>query len=169
MVLVPAPLATGLTDMVATDDTSAAIDVFASAFVDYFGGASVLGIPANAGVIGGAPKTAMIAAMSGLNSIDGAAQAIQDGVTAFWNAVLPLALTVWPGTVGPIIPPAIAPPGLAGIASAVQAAFDANTAGGLSLSACASAVASAIHGTQAGGLVNLGPPPPPGTPNVPIL
>jgi hypothetical protein len=169
MVLVPAPLASGLADMVATDDPSAAIDVFANAFVDYFGGASVLGIPANAGVIGGGPKAALKAAMAGINSIDGAAQAMQDGITAFWTAVLPLALTVWPGTVGPIIPPAIAPPGLAGIQAAVQAAFDANTAGGLSLADSANAVASAIHGTQAGGLVNLGPPPPPGTPNVPIL
>jgi hypothetical protein len=167
MALVQSTLASGLEAMEPTDSEATAIQRFADAFDDYFAGASVLGIPA--GAARAPAKAAMIAAMTGLSSPNGAAGAIAAGISAYWTTVAPLALTVWPGTVGPIIPPAVPPPGLGGIAGALSAVFSANTSGGLSLSASAAAVAGAIHPTQLGGMVNLGPPPPGGTPGVPIL
>jgi hypothetical protein len=168
MPLVQSLLATGLEAMTATDQESVAAMRFATAFDDYFQGASVLGIPCIPGTTAPA-KAAMMADLVGISDPDMAAAKIQAAIQTYWNTVAPLATAVWAGTVGPIIPPAIAPPGLGGIESAVQAAFDANTAGGLSLAASAATVAAAIHLTQLGGMVNLGPPPPGGTPNVPIL
>lgn len=166
MALVQATLASGLQAMTPTDTESVAIDAFADAFESYFAGASVLGIPAGSLA---APKAAMKAAMVGLSAPNGAAAAIAAGVLAFWTTLAPLATTIWAGTIGPIIPPAVPPPGLGGIAAAVQAVFTANRAGGASLAAAAASVAAALHPTQLGATVNLGPPPPGGTPLVPIL
>lgn len=168
MPLIQSTLASGLEAMTPTDSEAIAIQRFADAFASYFAGASVLGIPTIPGTLD-ASKAAMIAAMTGLSSSSAGAGAIASGITAFWTTLLPLATSVWAGTVGPIVPPAIPPPGLGGIAAALQAAFDANTAAGATLAASAAVVAAAIHTTQLGGMVNLGPPPPGGVPNVPIL
>jgi hypothetical protein len=168
MALVQSTLASGLEALEPTDDEAIAVQRIADAFDDYFAGASVNGSPAVPAAL--APcKAAMVAAMTGLSTTGGAAAAIQAGILAYWTTLLPLASAVWPATVGPVIPPAVPPAGLAGIAAALAPVFTANTSGGLSLVASAAAVAAALHPLQLGGLVNLGPPPPGGTPSVPIL
>jgi hypothetical protein len=167
MPLVQSLLASGLEAMTPTDQESVAALRFATAFDDYFQGASVLGIPVTPGTTAPA-KAAMLPELIGMSDPNKAAGKMQSAIQQYWQVLGPLASAVWI-TVGPVIPPAIAPPGLSGIESAVQAAFDANTAGGLSLAASAATVAAAIHLTQLGGMVNLGPPPPGGIPNVPIL
>ncbi len=166
MALVQSTLASGLEAMEPIDSEATAIQRFADAFDDYFAGASVTGIPVTPGTTAAA-KAAMIGALAGLNT--DAATAIQNGITAYWGTVAPSATTIWAGTVGPIIPPAVPPAGISGIAAALTGVFSANTSGGLALAAAAAAVAGAIHPTQLGGIVNLGPPPPGGTPGVPIL
>lgn len=163
MVLLANTLASGLEALEPTDNVSVAIDRFASAFVDYMTGSSVLGVPANSGVLGAAPKSAMIGVMGGLNTADGAATAIASGISSFWSAMLGVEATIWTMVPPTIIVPStlIIPPGLGGLASAVQGAFDANVAGELSLSAAAATVAAAIHGVNSGASVQTQVPPTP--------
>lgn len=165
MALIQTTLGSQLANMAAVDNEIDAINNFATAFENYFYGASVAGVPATAGTLATA-ITALKAAMTGLSTSGNAATAIQSGIQAFWTTILPLGATIW------IVVPAIIlvtqPPGLGGISSAVQSAFTSNTSGKLDLTNSANAVAAAIHPTQLGGIATLGPPPPGGTPT-PIL
>jgi len=161
MALVSATLASSLATLEPTDSVSVAIDRIATAFTNYFGGASVLGALAAPAVLDGAPKSAMAGAMGGLNSIGGAAGAISAGISAFWSALLGLEATIWimiPPTI--MIPSTtILPPGLGGLTAAIQGAFDANVAAGSDLASAANTLAAAIHGTQLGGTVQTQVPP----------
>lgn len=149
MALVSATLGAGLANMTPTMQEIVAINNFADAFEDYFSLAGVMGIPCTPGSLSGA-KAAMIGSMSGLSSSGGAAGAITAGITAFWGVVAGAAASIWltPFPVASATPP----PGLAGLSAALSGAFSANTAGGLGLSDAANVVATAIHGTQLGGI-----------------
>ena len=161
MALVSATLASGLEALTATDNVATAIDRIAAAFVDYMAGASLLGVPAVSGVLSGAPRSAMVGAMAALNSVNGAALAVSSGISAFWSAMIGTEVSIW------LIPPPavvipgtlIIPPGLAGLQSAIQGAFDANVAAGATLSASATTLATAIHATQLGATVQVQTPP----------
>lgn len=161
MPLLPAPLSSGLANLEPTDDVNSAIETIASAFVDYFSGASVLGIVAVPAILSGVPKTAMKGAMTGLNDTDGAAGAISDGIAAFWDALVGIEVTVWIMVPPTVITPGslVAPPSMSGLESAIQGAFDGNVAGELELTEAANVLATAIHGTQLGGLIETVTPP----------
>lgn len=166
MPLVPALLGSGLANMSPTMQEAVAIQNFADAFANYFALASVGGVPALPGSLSGA-KSTMIGAMSGLSASGGAAAAITTGITAFWGVVAASSATIWPAA--PAFPAVSAtpPPGLAGIAGALNGVFAANKAGNLALAAAANAVATAIHSTQLGGIAIVATVPVP-TPS-PIL
>lgn len=156
-------LASGLEALEPTDVVATAIDRLATAFTDYMQESSVLGVPATPGILSGAPKSAMVGAMSGLNAPDGAAGAIAAGVAAFWAAMLGTEVAIWVMVPPTIIVPStlIVPPGLGGMQSAIQGAFDGNVAGELDLAAAAATVAAAIHGANAGATVQTQVPPAP--------
>lgn len=156
-------LETGLLAMVPTPTEIAAINAFATAFETYFYEASVAGMPATPGTLAPA-TTSMKGAMAGMSLA--ASGAMAAGITAFWSTVTGSAPIIWI-TVPPIVS-ATAPPGLSGIAAALESAFAANTAAKADLATSMSSIAAAIHGAQSGGVAVLGPPPPGGTPT-PIL
>ena len=156
-------LATGLEALTPTDSVATAADRIATAFTDYMAQSSVLGVPAVPAVLSGAPKSAMVGAMGSLNSVGGAAGAIAAGVIAFWAAMLGTEATIWIMVPPTIIVPStlIVPPGLGGMTSAIQGAFDGNVSGGLELAAAAATVATAIHGVNIGATVQTQVPPSP--------
>jgi hypothetical protein len=146
MALVQATLATELEAMVHTDTEAAAISNFATAFDNYFQGASVLGTPVTGSTA--AAKAAMIGAMTGLSTTGAAA--ITAGITAYWGVITPAVATIWV-----LVPPLVSatpPPTLAAITAALTATFTANKDASLSLSASAAAVAANIHTNQLGGI-----------------
>lgn len=135
---------------------SLAASKFATAFTNYFAGSIVAGIPANVATLQPA-RLALQASLAGMSVPGSAPLVIQQAIVAFWGVVIPTAILVWPGVVPPVLG-ATPPPGLAGIAAAITAAGLANTAS-RSLAASAQVLAAAIHPTQLGGLVAVGPPP----------
>lgn len=153
MAMLQTTLADELKALALYDNEPDAIQAWADAFAAYFGDAE-----SNAVIIAPAAipaaKAAMAGAMTGL-SMTGAA-ALQAGIVAFWGALVPA--TAWPTTTA-ITPP----PGLSGLAAALQVVFDANTIGGLSKDASMTAIAGAIHPINAvGGTATwpgLGPQP----------
>jgi hypothetical protein len=155
MTLASATLATGFETLEVTDNVNVAIGRIATAFTDYMAGSSVLGVSALPAILEAAPKTAMIGAMSGLNSLNGAAAAITAGITAFWNSLLGIEATIWIMVPPVIIVPStlIVPAGLAGLQSVIQGAFDTNVNAKATLPVAAATLATEIHSTQLGATV----------------
>ena len=160
MALVDATLASGI-ELPATDDPAAAISTFAAGFEAYMEGGAAPG-PAIPGSMAGA-KSAMEGAMSGWDAADAGAAAIQSGIVAFWGVVASSAASIWPPATA-----ATPPPTLSAISAALVPVFAANTAGSLDETACAQAIAAAIHANNLGGIA-IHPPPPAGLGPVPIL
>lgn len=159
MAMLQTTLATELKALALYNDEPSAIQAWADAFANYFqGDGATEGAQSNALYITPAAipaaKAAMVGAMTGLSTAGAAA--IQAGIVAFWGALVPA--TAWPTTTA-ITPP----PGLSGLAVALQAVFDANTVGGLSKDDSMTAIAGAIHPINAvGGTATwpgLGPQP----------
>jgi hypothetical protein len=96
----------------------------------------------------------MRAALTGITTADNAATTIQTAIIAFWGVVAGSAATIWPPALS-----ATPPPGVGGIAAALNGVFASNTAGDLALAAAAQLVATAIHGTQSGAIAIYPPPP----------
>lgn len=163
MPLVSATLGSELANLVPVDNEPDAINNFATAFDNYFQGATVAGIAVTPGTTAPA-KSAMVAAMTGLSTAGAAA--IQAGIVAYWTAIVPAAPTVW--VTVPVALVAIPPPGLSGIAATLASVFSANATANAPLATAANNVAAALHAAQLGGVVVLSPPPPGGTP-MPIL
>jgi hypothetical protein len=160
MALVQSVLANGLANMNPTSSEASAIQNFADAWDTYFQGASVAGVPANAGQLAAA-KSAMMGAMTGL-SVTGAV-AMQTGITAYWGAVAAAAVTIWvmpPNTV----PAAIPPPTLGGLSALLLPVFASNSADPTKTKAQATAaIAAVLHASGGlGGIATLQPPPPAG-------
>lgn len=126
MTLSTATLKSGLEAMVPTDSESDAIQAFVDAWDGYFAGASVMGTPATAGSYA-AGLSAMQAALVGMSQPNAAAAKMQTGVTAFWTAIMAMGPAIWllapPPVVLPV--PIVPPPGIAGIAAALTAAWSA--------------------------------------------
>jgi hypothetical protein len=153
MTLLQATLASELEAMVPVEAEAQGIDNFSNAFEMYFYDASVLGVPCAPTTLAAA-AAALKSAMVGISSTGTAA--IQAGIVAFWGVIATSTPTIWPGSLS-----ATPPPGLSGIAAALQTVFTANTAGGLDLAASAAAVAAALHPTQLGGFAVQPTPAPP--------
>lgn len=161
MVMIATTLANGLKAMTPTTNATAAQSTLADALINYFAGASVAGVPANPGVLAGAPKSAVLATLASLNSPNGAAASIAAACQAFWTAVGPIASTVWLVPPNTIVPASLVPPaGLGSLSTGLQSTFDSNVNGALDLDAAATAIANTIHSAQAGATVTLQPPPP---------
>jgi hypothetical protein len=129
---------------------------FAAAFTNYFAGSTVAGIPANVITLQPA-RLVLQSSLTGMSVPGSAPLIIQQSIIAFWGTIIPTAITVWPGVVPPVIS-ATPPPGLAAISAAIVAAGLANITS-KSLAASARVLAAAIHPTQLGGIVAVGPPP----------
>lgn len=154
MPLIPTVLASGLQAMVPTNSEPAAINLFTTAWMNYFIGASVMLVPANPGALS-ALKTAMSAQLIGWSQPNAAAALIAAAITSWWAQVSSLAPTIWVGTPGPVMPGAVPPPGLGGLAGIIQQTFTANMQAGLPLASAASNLANAIHSTQLGGIATV--------------
>jgi len=151
-----ATLATGFATLVPTANVNVAKTRIANAFVAYFSEAVVAGSQANSVALGGAPKTAMVAAMTELNTSGGAAAAIAAGIVAFWGGLSGIEASVWDDV--PLwlrlIPGSIVPPdGNVDLVEALEGAFATCQATKPSLEDASIIIADAIHGTQAGGTV----------------
>jgi len=157
MAMVAATLQAGLMDMANVDNELEAIDNFVSAWSDFAYESDIGGVPATPGTMDAALAT-MKGAMTGMNTAG--STAIQAGIQAFWTAVIPLAVTVWPQA-PPNVLTVLAPlPLLSGIAASLDGVFAANTAGELDKNAATTAIAGAIHPLQLGGIATITPPPP---------
>jgi hypothetical protein len=149
MALVQATLSSGLANMTPTGSEATAISNFVTVWDNYWSNASVLGVTATPGSYA-AGLSAMQGALSGLSASGAAAGKIQSGIQAFWTAIAASASAIFIVAPTVLVPPITPPPGIAGIAAALAAAFGAATAGSLSLADAADAVATALH--TAGGL-----------------
>ncbi len=161
MPLDPSVLANGLENMTPADSEPPAIAAFVDAWDHYFAGSTVSGAPAVAGsyVTG---LSAMRGAMVGMSAPNAAALAIQNGIIAFWTAILPVPASIWvpPGLV--FVPPVLPPLTLGTIAAALTSVFAANVAASLSLHDACTAIAAVLHTAGGiGGFVPASPPPVP--------
>lgn len=166
MALIASKLASGLGGLVPVEFEAQAISNFASAWDSYFAGASVNGVPIQRAAYQSA-LSALRGALVGMNAPNAGPAKIQSAVTAFWTALAPLGPTLWLLPPSVITPPLTPPPGLGGIAGALQNAFTANAQNeNATLASCAQAVAAALH--SAGGLGGIAiVQPPPTAPPVP--
>ncbi len=141
MALLQATLTTELQSLGLYGVEADAIDDWTAAFSAYFEDAESNVVSINPAALPAA-ESAMKGAMVGLST--GGASALQAGILAFWGALVPA--TAWT-TVTAITPP----PGLSGLAAAVQDAFDANTVAGNDKNTSMAAIAAKIHPLQLGG------------------
>ena len=145
-----------------------AIDFMAQSFLDFFLDATVAGSPAVLAALAPADAAFRLAAV-GLSVANQGAARMQAAMTAFWTAALLAAPTVWI-TVPPIVPASgLLPPGLAGMAGSLGPVFANNVATKADLPTASAALGAAIFAAQSGATVTLAPPPPGGTPLVPVL
>lgn len=171
MTLVQATLASGLEDLEPTDSEATAIQRFVDAWEGYFEGASVQGVPVQAGTLAAA-LASLQAGLAGWSQDSAAAAAIQTGLTSFWTTLAPSAALIWLPVPNTVTPPAVPPPGLSGISASLTALFTTLTASGTTTKEQAAAqIAAILHASAGvGGTVTIQPPPP-ATPitGVPIL
>jgi len=153
--------------MAPTSVKATAIQNFADAWDTYFQGASVAGVPANAGALGAA-KSAMIGAMTGL-SLTGAV-AMQAGITAYWGGVATAFAAIW------VMPPnvvsaATPPPTLGTLASLLTPVFASNSADPTkTIAQATAAIAAVLHASGGlGGIAVVQPPLPAPPVPTPIL
>ena len=147
---------------------AAAIDFMAQQFVAFFLDATVVAVPALPAPLAG-PEAQLRAGLVGMSVAGQAAVRMQAGITAFWTAAMLVAPTIW--VTVPVILPAsgVIPPGLGGLAASLSGVFASNTASKADLATASSALGAAIYAAQLGATVTLSPPPPGGTPLVPVL
>jgi len=155
MPLVTGVLANGLSRMVGTDQESVAIDTLTRAWLDYFQGASLLGVPAARPILDTAPKAAFSAALQGFSQANVAPVQIQAAVAAFWLACSPLASAIWvlPGPAVIVPGTLIPPPGVGTIAAVLTSEFLSNTSGRMTLESAAQAVARVLSLANIGGTI----------------
>ena len=145
-----------------------AIDILADRFLDFFLDSTVTGASAVQGALAAA-ETAFRAAAIGLSQAGQSAAKVQSAISAFWTAALASAPTVWV-TIPLIVPGSgTPPPTIGGISAALTSVFASNQSANANLATASAAAATAIMPTQLGATVTLSPPPPGGTPGVPIL
>ncbi len=157
MPMSPSNLAASMEFMTPTDQENLAINAFADAWESFFSQAQCGPIPI-VPIALAAPKSAMIAAMTGL-SVAGAAS-ILSGITAWWTICVANAAVLFPTAL--LITP---PPGLAALTPALIAAFTANTLGKLELGPACDVLAAILYSTGGlGGMAIIPTPTPTPTP-----
>lgn len=157
MPLTQATLASELEAMVPVGTEAEGISNWSTAWGNYFGESTVLGIAVTPGALAGA-LTAMEGAMTGINSAPDGSVVLQAGIVAFWGVVATSAPAIWVTT--PLIVAVTPPPNLSTIAAALAPVFAANIAGKLDIGPACAAVAGALHPLQLGGIAAMTPPPP---------
>jgi hypothetical protein len=137
-----------------------AISNFVSAWDGYFSGASVNGIPIQRAAYQPA-LAALRGSLVGMSAPGAGPAKIQSAITAFWSALGPLGPSLWVLAPAVITPPLSPPPGLGGIAGALQGVFTSNAQNEhATLASCAQAIASALHSAGGvGGIAIVQPPP----------
>ncbi len=148
---------------------SEALDFMAVQFTAFFADATVATAPAVLAALS-TPEAQFRAALVGMSSLGQGAARLQAAISAFWVSAMTLAPTIWPTTV-PIIVPAsgIIPPSLGTISAALSSVFASNLASNASQAVASAALGAALMPTQLGATVTLAPPPPGGTPLIPVL
>jgi hypothetical protein len=168
MPLLQATLAQGLASMAPTVVEADAINTLATAWETYFSAASVQGVPC---LTLSAPMAAFRAALVGMSAANAGPNKIQAAVDAFWGVVAGSAATIWLPVPNVVVPPAIKPPTISGIAAALSSVASASTAANASLEQASNDIAAVLHTNGGlGGTVTIQPPgavPP--VPSIPIL
>lgn len=133
----------------------------AEAFGEYFKEATFAGAPVSGSAVDGA-VSAMAAAMTftGVTEPSVGAAVLAAGYAAFWATLVATPANFWASAT--VITP---PPGLAGLADALEAMFPANNQEGVTVSDAAQAMAIILHASA--GLGGIAQPPSPT--GVPIL
>lgn len=131
---------------------AAAITAWTAAWATYFAGA-VAGSQAFTGDAGqiATARSLMGDAMSGLSVSGQADDKVQAGIIAWWDR-----LVAAPGSYFSGATSITKPANLTSIAAALPAIFADNKDGALSSAAACSAIATSIHGNNAGGSSDLG-------------
>lgn len=133
---------------------SAAIEAWAEAFTTYFEDAESedTQVPVIVAALraGGGPKDQMKSSMSGMSGSGQGATKITAGITSFWSPMISAPGTYFAGATA-----MTAPPGLAGLTATLEATFDTNTSTKASEDDAMDAIATDIHGANAGGTVTL--------------
>jgi len=155
MALLQSVLASQLANLTPVDNEISAITTLTNAYITFMSTAGAGPIPIIPLALQSTPKTAMMAAMTGLSQSGAGANSIASGIQAFWAAMVPLAATLFPTAVL-IVPP----PTLSTIASLLTPVFIANTQGSLDLASCANSVATILYTNSIGGLATIVIPPP---------
>lgn len=167
MALTSSTLSTALQTMTPTASEATARQRFADAFETYFLGAAVNGAPLVGSSIS-AGLSALASALVGMSATGAGPAKLAAGVNAFWTAQLSLATSMWITAPVVLVPPIVAPAGLAGLSAALTSTFNSNRAGGLTLAQACDAIAAVIHTACSGGVVPGSVPPAPPAP-LPIL
>lgn len=154
-------LAAGLSGLIPTDQESQGLDNLTRAWLDYFEGASVLGVPALRPALEGLPRQMFERALANPSQANTLPAKLQAAILAFWLACGPLATTIWvipPPTI--IVPGTLIPPlGNVGLAALLTADFLSNTNGRLERPAAAGVVARTIGLLQLGATIQTQVPP----------
>lgn len=153
--------ATLKTELVAMDlygQEAQAVVAWAAAWSAYFADAETNSIPINPLALPTA-EAALASALLGMSGSGAGAGKIQAGIQAWWGAMVAAPSTFWTGCT--LITP---PPGLSGIAAALQPVFDSNTSGGVTEDAAYNAIAGVFHPANLGGKATF-----PGPLEFPIL
>lgn len=145
MSMLQATLKSELVAMVLYGEEAPAVAAWAAAWSAYFADAETNSIPINPAALPAA-EAAMAAALLGMSASGAGAGKIQAGIQAWWNAMVAAPATFWAGCT--VIAP---PPGLSGIAAALQSAFDSNTSGGVTEDAAYDVIAGIFHSANLGG------------------
>jgi hypothetical protein len=135
-------------------DEADAIDAWTAAWSAYFEDAETNGIPVTPAALPSA-EAQMDTAMAGMSEEDKGAQRIQDGITAWWSAMTAAPASFFSGCIA-ISPP----PGLPGIASALQSAFDSNRDGEVTAEQAYQAISAVLHPANVGGQATFPGAPP---------
>lgn len=155
MTMLQATLKSELVNMDLYGDEAQAVVAWAAAWSAYFADAETNGIPIESAALPTA-ETAMAADLLGISASGAGAGKIQAGIQAWWGAIVATPSAFWPGCI--LVTP---PPGLSGIATALQSAFDANTSGGVTEDAAYNAIAGVLHPANLGGEATFPGLPPP--------
>lgn len=153
-------LATALKSLALYDNEVAAATAWATAWNTYF-------LEAEAGLAGNIDSdglvnciAAMTSALSGMSSPGQGASKIQQGIIAYWNAII--FAIAWPTCIGITVPPS-----LSSLSTTLQPVFNANTAPGITKDQAMDNIAGALHTANLGGTA-LFPVPPSGIGPQPI-
>ncbi len=146
MPLLPATLASELNNLALYDTEAAAIEGWATAWINYWASATSNGMPVTppAEATLAAAKLAMSGAMVGLSSVG--ATAIQAGITAFWGILVATPVAIFAAAT--LITP---PPTLGSIASLLAPVFTTNAVPGITKEIAMRNISVSLHTNNLGG------------------